>query len=346
LLTSNGLESALGSVWPIVRKCPFAILDRSSGSKRLRAELTIQPIQRGRTNATALRSFWRDLLFLVQVSRPGFWLTAIWFYMLPLARRRVFDSFEFWLGLFFITFPLGLLIYGWNDIMDSSNDRQNQRKGNWLFGPQGTAEQLRKLPWAIATVHLPFIILFYALNGPIMLGWYGAVLGATAIYNWPRVGTKGWPVVDVLNQLGYLLVFSLSSTLNHVPQLPWPALLFGGLFAMHSHLLSEVLDLGPDRLAGRRTTALLIGAVRTKLLVATLLLSETTLAAVIFRDVAISSFLAAGTLWFFLDALWLFRERPYPEKLVRWFFIAWNVVLLASFWHVWSSGSLLCSFRV
>jgi 4-hydroxybenzoate polyprenyltransferase len=174
-----------------------------------------------------------------------------------------------------------------------------------------------------------------------MLGWYGAVLAATAIYNWPRIGTKGWPVVDVLNQLGYLLVFSLSSLVNDVPPIRWPALLFGGLFAMHSHLLSEVLDLGPDRLAGRQTTALLIGPIPTKLFVASLLLIETILTTVTCRDPGISLFLASGTLWFLVDALWLFRERPYPAKLVRRFFMAWNVLLLASLWHVWSSGAFV-----
>src|SRR5262245_16914416 len=58
-----------------------------------------------------------DLVFILQASRPGFWLTAIWFYLLPVAQRPVWNSFDFWLGVFFVSFPFGLLIYGWNDIM-------------------------------------------------------------------------------------------------------------------------------------------------------------------------------------------------------------------------------------
>src|SRR4051812_18688692 len=100
----------------------------------LRAEATIQPYTETASNALAVRSLLHGLLFIIQVARPGFWLTTIWFYMLPLARRHVFYSVEFWVGLFFITFPLGLLIYGWNDIMDFGNDRENRRKGTWLFG--------------------------------------------------------------------------------------------------------------------------------------------------------------------------------------------------------------------
>jgi 4-hydroxybenzoate polyprenyltransferase len=29
---------------------------------------------------------------------------------------------------------------------------------------------------------------------------------------------------------------------------------FGALFAMHSHLFGQIMDVAPDRLAGRRTT--------------------------------------------------------------------------------------------
>src|SRR5205823_2723377 len=106
-----------------------------------------------------------DMLFFLKASRPGFWLTSIWFYLLPLAGHRVFDSSSFWIGVLFVTLPLGLLIYGWNDILDAENDRQNPRKGTFLFGPRGTDEQLRKLPWAIALVNLPFLALFCARDG-------------------------------------------------------------------------------------------------------------------------------------------------------------------------------------
>jgi len=276
-----------------------------------------------------------DLLFFLKASRPGFWLTAIWFYLLPLAQHPVIDSFAFWLGLVFITFPLGLLIYGWNDIMDANNDRLNERKGCWLFGPRGTDEQLRKLPWVISAVHLPFLLLFLILQGRGMLGWYFAAVAATAIYNWPRRGCKGLPLLDLVNQLGYLLVFSLSSMLNQVPELQWPALVFGALFAMHSHLLSEILDLKPDRLAGRRTTALLIGPAPAKYLVSGLLFAEAIIVGFLLHNMEIAIFFACGTLWFLVDALWVFREASYPRRFVRWSFLAWNVIVLGGlcYWN-------------
>ena len=63
--------------------------------------------------ATLLRS---DQAFLLQASRPGLWLTAIAFYMLPLGQREVFHSVAFWLGALYVSFPMGLLLYGWNDM--------------------------------------------------------------------------------------------------------------------------------------------------------------------------------------------------------------------------------------
>jgi 4-hydroxybenzoate polyprenyltransferase len=293
----------------------------------------------GMDNARARQEAGGTFKFIVQAARPGFWLTAIWFYLLPVAQRPIWNSFDFWLGVFFISFPFGLLIYGWNDIVDRENDRRNPRKGSFLFGSRGSDEQLRKLPWVIALVHLPFVIWFTVSLGMQMLVWYAALIAATALYNWPRFGFKNFPAVDVLNQAAYLLVFYVSSAVNHVPQLPWQTMLFGVMFAMHSHLLGEVMDLEPDRAAGRRTTALVLGAVPTKLLIALFLAVEATLVNHAFGDRVITTFLACGAGWFVFDSV-CFRARPYPDWLPRLFLLGWNVMALASAWYVWSSGAL------
>ena len=280
-----------------------------------------------------------DLHFVLQAARPGFWLTAIWFYLLPVAQQPIWNSPDFWLGVFFVSFPFGLLIYGWNDIADREIDRLNPRKGSFLFGALGTDAQLRKLPWIIAIVHLPFLVLFAVRFGPHMIVWYVALIGATALYNAPRFGFKNFPVVDVLNQCAYWLVFYVSSAINHVPQLPWQTMLFGVMFAMHSHLLGEVMDLEPDRLAGRRTTALLMGGVATKLVIAAFLAAEAVLVNRTFGDRIVTVFLSGGAGWFVLNAMF-FRARPYPNWLARLFLLGWNVMALASAWYVWSSGAL------
>ena len=288
--------------------------------------------------ATLLRS---DQTFLLQASRPGLWLTAIAFYMLPLAQRNVFHSVAFWLGALYVSFPMGLLLYGWNDIVDYDADRLNARKGTFLFGARGTLEQLRGLPLRIALVQAPFVIACSLLGGARMLLCFAGMIAAAALYNWPRFGFKARPPLEILNQAGYLFVFLLSSWLNGVPPLPWPTMLFGALFAMHSHVFGEVMDLEPDRTAGRRTTATVIGRVPAKLLMAVLMLVEAGLVLRFLGARPLAAFLLLSAVWFTLDATVLWRSRPYSNREMRFFMLAWNAVALISMPWMWSQGSVL-----
>jgi len=109
-------------------------------------------------------------------------------------------------------------------------------------------------------LQIPFVAAFLVWIGAQIFLWFGMLLLAVALYNAPRIGFKARPPFDVLMQASYLLVFVLSSWVNGVPQLPWQTSTFGALFAMHSHLFGEVMDIVPDRASGRTTTAVRIGA--------------------------------------------------------------------------------------
>jgi len=163
------------------------------------------------------------------------------------------------------------------------------------------------------------------------LWWYATLLLAVGLYNAPRFAWKGRPPFDVLIQASYLLVFVLSSWLNRSPQLPWQAFVFGALFAMHSHVFGEVMDIEPDRLSGRSTTATLIGRVPAKLFIAVLLTIEAALICVYFRDWIIVGFLAIGAFWFVLDAAVLWKNRPYRPEEMRLFLWGWNIAALLAY---------------
>lgn len=260
--------------------------------------------------------------------------------MLPLGGRHLFHTGRFWLGLVYVTFPMGLLLYGWNDIFDFDVDRFNTRKGSFLFGARGSMEQLRGLPWNIALLQLPFLSGFLELSGLRMLLCFLGMILAAGIYNWPQYGFKSRPPLEILNQSGFLFVFLLSSWLNLVPQLPWPAMLFGALFAMHSHVFGEIMDLEPDGSAGRRTTAVVIGRVRSKLLIAAFLALEAILVYAYFRDFVLGGFLLASALWFVLDAAIFWRSRPYSSGQMRFAMFAWNAIALISMPWVWWTAKL------
>jgi 4-hydroxybenzoate polyprenyltransferase len=281
-----------------------------------------------------------NLEFLVQVSRPGLWSTTAMFYLMPLGHADLFRSGKLWLGLFFVLFPLGFLLYGVNDIVDAEGDRLNPRKGTFLFGSRGAREQLAALKWQVALVQIPFLLAFYFLVGPRILWWYAVLLLAVGLYNAPRLAWKGRPPFDVLIQASYLLVFVLSSWLNNAPQLPWQTFLFGALFAMHSHVFGEVMDIEPDRLSGRTTTATLIGRVPAKVLIAGFLCVETTLVYFFFHDLIITGFLAIGMVWFVLDATALWKSRAYTPTEMRLFLWGWNIAALMGISWNWSQGTL------
>jgi 4-hydroxybenzoate polyprenyltransferase len=281
-----------------------------------------------------------ELVFLLQVSRPGLWSTTALFYLMPLGRADFLHSRTLWLGLFYVLFPLGFLLYGVNDIADVESDRLNPRKGTFLFGSLGAAEQLAALRWKVAAVQIPFLIVFFVLIGPRILFWFAALLLAVGIYNAPRFGWKSRPPFDVLIQASYLLVLVLSSWLNGAAQLPWQAFVFGAMFAMHSHLFGEVMDIEPDRLSGRRTTATLLGAARSKLLIAGILCVETVLVYIFFGDLVITGFLGFGTAWFVLDALVVWKNRPYSPTEMRLFMWGWNAAALLGMYWNWLHGSL------
>ena len=290
--------------------------------------------------ALTKRTIWSELRFLTQVSRPGLWTTTALFYLMPLGHRISARSWTFWVGLFYVLIPLGLVLYGVNDIVDAEADVHNPRKGTFLFGSLGAKEQLATLRWKIVLAQVPFVALFLFLIGTKIVLWYAALAMAVTLYNSPRVGWKGRPPFDVVIQASYLLVFVLSSWLNQVPQLPWPTFIFGALFAMHSHVFGEVMDIVPDKVSGRHTSATQIGTVRAKFLIAAFLCVETALVYRFFHDVIIAAFLSAGILWFVMDAGVVWKERSYTPRQMRAFMWAWNgAAVLGIYWN-WLTANL------
>jgi len=276
----------------------------------------------------------KSITELIKVARPGFWPTHLWFYILPFAGRDMFSSQEFWLGAFYVAFPLGLLLYGWNDLGDAETDALNPRKGSWIFGGRPDEAMRRWLPWAIAAVQVPFLALFVAIAGPKMLLWFAAVLLTNVTYN--TLDFKGRPGLDIANQIGYLLVFVLASWLCEVPQLNAPAMVFSALFAMLSHVFGQLMDIDQDEEAGRRSTAVAIGMRPAKWLLVTMMLIEAGIAWTFFTGWYVALFMFAGAVYFILDIF--FGPDRYPIWFTKLFFIGWNLVVLATMHFIWRFG--------
>ncbi|QDS87719.1 prenyltransferase [Rosistilla ulvae] len=279
----------------------------------------------------------QDMLEIIKIARPGFWPTHVWFYLLPFAGRDMLGSIPFWLGCFYVSFPLGLLLYGWNDLGDYVSDLCNPRKDSWLFGGRPDASMRQRLPWIIAAVQVPFVIAFVIIGGSWMLLWFAAVLMTNATYN--TFGFKRLPVLDLLNQIGYLLIFLLGSWLCGVPQLNAATMVFSALFAMQSHLFGQLMDIEEDRIAQRHNTAITIGAVPSKWLLVGIMLIEVAISWTYFHSPIVAGFMFAGALFFSLDAI--AGPKQYPPLFTKFFFIAWNLIVIATMHFVWRYGVFL-----
>ena len=281
-----------------------------------------------RDTATARANLVSELVFTLKASRPGFWLTTIWFYLMPHGGRLDLDAHSgaFWLGLIYITLPLGMLIYAGNDLSDAETDRHNPRKDSFLFGARPTPDQRFELPLRIFWIQVPFVALFAAIWGWKALVWFAVLAGGSALYNRRSGGAKDFPIADLLFQCGYLLVFVLSDWTRGALS-SWPIYAFGWVFAMHSHGFGQIMDIAPDARAGRVTTAVWLGAARTKLLLAALLTAEVWLATLLPVKPYLAPLLTCGALFFLLDAI-IWRARPYPLWFLQLFFIGFNLALL------------------
>ena len=291
------------------------------------------------TDAATPRASWvSELAFTLKASRPGFYGTAIWFFLLPYGGQIPVANGAFWLALCYITLPLGMLIYAGNDLSDVETDRLNPRKDSFLFGARPTPDQRFELPWRIALIQVPFVALFTAIWGAKALLWFAVLVCGSALYNRKGGGAKDLPVVDLLSQCGYLLVFVLSDWTRGAAS-PWFVYAFGFAFAMHSHAFGQIMDSAPDARAGRRTTAVWLGAARSKLLIAAILVSEVWLASFFPFKAYLVPLLACGALFFLADAL-VWRERPYPLNFLKMFFVGFNAALFVEIALVASGADL------
>jgi len=289
-----------------------------------------------------LKRLLASLLFYLKVSRPGLWFATVWLYLLPTSQvEDIWYSVPFWIGFFFVCFPLNFLVYGWNDIVDREIDQVNPRKDSFLFGARGTEEQLSKLGRVIFIVNLLCLpILCYYSNWTMLLLFAGIVV-INGLYNLPENGLRSRPPLELLCQVGYLLVAPFSIVINDLPPLPWITYFYLLLFAWQSHLIGEVMDIEPDRTAGRVTTATVLGRKKTKWLIIGIVALEVSLLFFVFKDFIFGGMLAMGLVWLLLDLLLIYKNKTYTLFQMKLFGVMSNVVAVMSMAYVWWTGCLV-----
>jgi 4-hydroxybenzoate polyprenyltransferase len=97
------------------------------------------------------------------------------------------------------------------------------------------------------------------------------------------------------------------------------------------------MDVVPDTIAGRRTTAVCIGVRNSKALLACFLLTESLILYLRFNSPIAALFLGGAGLAFVYDAL--IRKDKLPNiGQMKFLLLSWNAVALASMWWIWNVG--------
>lgn len=238
-------------------------------------------------------------------------------------------------------FPLNFLIYGLNDYNDIASDKLNNRKGNFLFGAKASQEYLKSVPKKIAVVLIPFLIYFTIKSGIYMFVLLATMILLNVVYNFKPLKIKERPPFEILIQIGYVLTAIFSIVLNDLEMIPWQTILYLTLFAFQAHIAGEIMDIEPDILSNKKTTATLIGRKKSKYLMIALLFGEAYILSIWFSDYVLAGFLGVFSIWMLLDVLIFFKDRPYTLKQMKFFGIGMNMIALASMIWVLYSGNLL-----
>lgn len=281
------------------------------------------------------------LQFHIKTSRPGLWFPVLWLYIIPTAGMDIWQNTTFWVGMLYFTFPFNYLIYSLNDWADAGIDALNPRKNTYLFGAVGNHNKKRQILLVNTICQLPFWVFFAWHTGYFIIWWVFTLLFLNYVYNSSRVRLSGRPPWEMLVSCGYLLAFVISVRLNGNPAVPFFTYVYLMLFAIQSHLIGEVMDIGPDCAAGRRTTATVLGYRNAKLLLAGIITIESYLLLSQFDELLLGFGLAAYAAYMLADAFFIFKNKPYPLHLIKWFGICANIAALLSMVWLWKTGGLM-----
>lgn len=279
----------------------------------------------------------------LKISRPGLWFPTLWIYILPVSGHLdLLHEPSFWVGVFFVMFPLNFFVYSLNDYGDVEADASNIRKGNFIFGAKSDKPTLKRAVLYSSIILVLFAIYFVVVSKSIaILLLFISIAIINYIYNFAPFRIKSRPPFELLIQIGYLLTAVLSSLWNGVDIISWQAFVYLSFFCFQAHLAGEIMDIDPDQQSGKTTTAVLIGRKNSKWLMVMLLAIEVYILGFWFEDWVLASVLAGFILWLILDVLVLFKGRAYHLSEMLLFGLGMNILGFASMVWVLFSAKLL-----
>ena len=259
---------------------------------------------------------------LLKVSRPGLWLVFIWLYLWPTGGALpIISNIQFWLGLLYCTFPLNLLVYGMNDMVDEDVDTDNSRKGNFVYGAKLPRALLRELPKWIAAINIGSLSLL-AFNDPELISYLALWLTSAVVVNFaynnkPFQFSRKCPFELPVMIIGHLLIPLFSCKLNALPYPSWESWVFHCLLLSRSHLWLEFEDIIVDKRTNKRTIAVTLGEKNSLALIIILTLTESLVGFVLLKSTVLGFFSLFGVVVFMSAAKQVLANTRGPPRSVE-----------------------------
>ncbi len=202
------------------------------------------------------------LSYLFKLSRPRFWLYLAGPVVFGVAAGassvpELFAGPNVLLFAYFLV-PANLLLYGVNDVFDQDVDAANPKKDDKEVRYGGD----RLVPGVVLATLLLGIgtfLLTPQVAWPYLAGFF--LLGVE--YSAPPARFKTTPFLDSFSNGLYILPGAAAYATVTGGHPPIAAVAGGWLWAMGMHTFSAIPDIDPDRAAGIRTTATVLGEERT-----------------------------------------------------------------------------------
>jgi 4-hydroxybenzoate polyprenyltransferase len=185
-----------------------------------------------------------------------------------------FDS-RFFAGLFYFLLIGNPLLYGINDYFDRETDALNIKKTTHEHLVQN--KEIKQLRFLLILCFFASLVYLFWLRDGYLVSALLLFLFLAIGYSAPPLRCKARPLLDFISNILYIVpgIFGYYLASQQQPQLVPILACFS--WAMAMHLFSAIPDIEPDRQAGLKTTAVLLGRDKSLLLTVSLWLVFTVL---------------------------------------------------------------------
>lgn len=193
---------------------------------------------------------------MIKLSRPLGWIVAPLVFMIGIYYSNANQSSISIAQMLLLSFPLGIILYGINDIYDYDSDRLNPRKSTHNFSAKDKALIKRASLLVSALLVLSSIVTLDISNIISML----LLVAVSYYYSAPPIRLKEKPPLDsISNGLLFFLAFSLGYSFgDNLWNIPLK-IYFVAICVMGIHSFGAVMDYSVDKAAGQRTIAVVFG---------------------------------------------------------------------------------------